>query len=59
LRRIDDDFAGETLREAMPDSRLQKLLAAWLEALRLLELLLDFDGGSSFRDFLQESDKSD
>jgi hypothetical protein len=54
LRRIDDDFAGETLREAMPDSRLQKLLVAWLEALRLLELLLDFDGGSSFRDFLQE-----
>lgn len=58
---IELDFAGETFNEAMPDSRLQKLLAPWFikaaagtaNAALDVSFFVDLGGGSSLSDFLK------
>lgn len=60
FNRIELDLAGETFKEAMPDSRLQKLLAPWFiraaagTANAVVSFFVDFGGGSSFNDFLKK-----
>lgn len=61
LTRIELDLAGETLSEAIPDSKLQKLFAAFAMVVDTSRLFCDacffccccFGGGSSFSDFLK------
>lgn len=61
LTRIELDLAGDTFKEAMPDSKLQKLFAAFVIVVDTSRLFCDacffccwcFGGGSSFSDFLK------
>lgn len=57
LSRIELDLAGETLSDAMPDSKLLKLFAACVmevEAFRCVCWF--FGGGSNFKDFLKKEE---
>lgn len=50
---IELDLAGDTFSDAIPDSRLQKLLALWFIEDEAFNWDWFFGGGSSFKDFLQ------